>query len=125
MLREIRNVVQVEGELRRRWFFSHEQDLIVWFAADGTPTAFQLAYGKYHDEHALRWKAGLGYAHYAVDDGEAQPSGKEAPVLEADGAFPASRVLARFPGLSAEVPEDIVRFVAERIRAHPEYREGT
>jgi len=123
MLREIRNVVQIEGEPPRRWFFSHEQDLLVWIGPDGTPTAFQLAYGKYHNEHALRWKSGAGYRHYTVDDGETGPVGKQAPVLEPDGAFPASKVLARFLSLSGELPEDIVRFVAERIREHPEYRE--
>jgi len=34
-MREIPDVQQVPGEPRRRWFFSHEQDLIVWFGEDG------------------------------------------------------------------------------------------
>ena len=69
-MREIPDVEQVPGEPRRRWFFSHEQDLIVWFGADGAPVGFQLAYGKYRHERALRWKAGKGFTHDAVDDGE-------------------------------------------------------
>ena len=47
MLLEIRNVDQVPGEPRRRWFFSHEQDLLIWFVEGGKPVAFQLSYGKY------------------------------------------------------------------------------
>ena len=124
MLREIPHAVQVEGEPPRRWFFSHEQDLLVWFGADGRPSAFQLAYGKYHDEHALRWKAGRGYEHYVVDDGERDGRGKEVAILEPDGAFPASKVLRRFLELSAQMPQEVVEFVAQRIREHPEYREG-
>ena len=123
-LREIPNTAQVEGEPPRRWFFSHDQDLLVWFGPDGTPSAFQLAYGKYRDEHALRWKAGRGFAHYVVDDGERGGGGaKQAPFLEPDGAFPASKVLERFLSLSADVPREIVEFVAQRLKEHPEFRE--
>lgn len=125
MLREIRNTAQVEGEPPRRWFFSHEQDLLVWFGPDGKPSAFQLAYGKYHDEHALRWKASVGFSHYVVDDGEHGPVGKDAPVLEPDGDFPAAKVLRRFLELSGEMPQEIVTFVAQRIREHPEFGANT
>lgn len=124
-LREIPNPAQVDGEPRRRWFFSHEQDLLVWFAADGSPSAFQLAYGKYSNEHAIRWKADRGFGHYAVDDGEAVRLGKESALLTPNGAFPAYQVLRRFIELAAELPPDLVAFVAERIQEHPEYREST
>lgn len=125
MLREIPNAAQVEGEKPRRWFFSHEQDLLVWFGPDGKPTAFQLAYGKYHDEHAIRWKAGHGFRHYIVDDGEHGAPGKGVAILEPNGEFPASKVLKRFLELSAEIPEEVVDFVANRIREHPAYHEDT
>jgi hypothetical protein len=122
-LREILNTAQVEGERPRRWFFSHEQDLLVWFGPDGTPSAFQLAYGKYRNEHALRWRANRGFGHYVVDDGERGGAGsKQAPLLETDGAFPASIVLKRFLELSAEIPRDIVEFIAQRLREYPDYR---
>jgi hypothetical protein len=122
-LREILNAAQIEGELPRRWFFSHEQDLLVWFGPDGTPSAFQLAYGKYRGEHALRWKVNRGYRHYVVDDGErGGGGGKQAPLLETDGPFPAARVLKRFQELSAEIPKEIAEFIALRLREHPEYR---
>jgi hypothetical protein len=125
MLLEIRNVDQVPGEPRRRWFFSHEQDLLIWFDDDGKPVAFQLSYGKYRNEHAIRWKAERGFAHYGVDDGESGPLTSDAPILVADGIFPASRVLKRFIELSAEMPRDIAEFVAARLREHPEYHEDT
>ncbi len=126
VLREIRNTVQVSGEAPRRWFFSHEQDLLVWFGPDGTPTAFQLAYGKYRNEHALRWKIEAGFRHYKVNDGELGGGlGKEAPLLRLDGAFPASKVLRQFLELSAEIPQEIVVFVAQRLREHPEFHDDT
>ena len=121
MLREIANVQQVPGEPRRRWFFSHEQDLLVWFGQDGTPVAFQLAYGKYRNERALRWKAGKGFTHEAVDDGENLGVVKQAAILVADGYFDATDVLDRFVELSAEVPPEIVDFVRARLKEHPNF----
>ena len=125
ILREIRNAQQVPGEPRRRWFFSHKQDLIVWFGEDAKPVAFQLCYGKYRDEHAIRWKAGRGFVHHRVDDGEITGMVKQAALLVADGAFEAAHVLNRFLELSGEVPRDLVDFVSARLREHPEYRKET
>jgi len=122
MLREIRDVQQVPGEKPRRWFFSHEADLLVWFDEDNTPVAFQLAYGKYHNEHAIRWKVGKGFAHYRVDTGV---EGRELPILEPDGPFPAAKILKRFRALAAELPPEIVEFICECLRSHPEYHEDT
>lgn len=121
MLREVPNPRQVPGEPRRRCFFSHEQDLWVWFGADGTPVAFQLAYGKYRDEHAIRWKAGAGFAHERVDDGENAGVVKQAPILVYDGPFAAADVAERFLEESSELPRDIVDFVLARLREHPGY----
>jgi len=125
MLLEVRNVEQQPGEPPRRWFFSHEQDLFVWFADDGTPVAFQLSYGKYRNEHAIRWKAGRGFTHHGVDDGEGGAVKRDAPLLMADGVFDAPRVLKRFRELSAEMPKEIADFVAARLQEHPEYHEDT
>ena len=123
MLREVRNTRQAHDEPPRRFFFSHEQDLWVWFGEDGAPVAFQLAYGKYRNEHAIRWKAGRGFVHQKVDDGEsAGVLVKQAPILLADGIFDAAAVLERFLELSAEMPWEIADFVAARLREHPEFR---
>lgn len=125
MLLEVRNVQQVLGEPRRRWFFSHEQDLLVWFSDDGTLVAFQLSYGKYRDEHAIRWKAGHGFTHHRVDDGEAGALTSDAPLLTPGGVFEASRVLKQFRELSAHMPREISDFVAARLQEHPGYDEDT
>jgi hypothetical protein len=125
VLREVANVQQVRGEPPRRWWFSHEQDLWVWFGVDGAPVAFQLAYGKYRNEHTIRWKPGRGFAHERVDDGEIPGVMKQTPILVDDGVFHAAHVLRRFLELSAELPRDVVEFVAARLREHPEYSADT
>jgi LPXTG-motif cell wall-anchored protein len=124
MLLEIRNARQVPGESRRRWFFSHEMDLLVWFDDEDRPTAFQLCYGKYRNERAIRWKTGQGFAHYRVDDGGTEDGrvGSGTPLMMAGGVFEAPRVLQRFRELSARMPTAIAEFVSARLREHPEYR---
>jgi hypothetical protein len=121
MLREVPNSRQVPGEPRRRCFFSHRQDLWVWLGDDGAPVAFQLAYGKYRDEHAIRWKAGKGFVHERVDDGESAGVIKQAPILVEDGPFRASSVVDQFLAESSELPRDIADFVLVRLREHPEF----
>ena len=123
MLLEVLNVRQVPGESRRRWFFSHEMDLMVWFDADDNPTAFQLCYGKYHNERAIRWKTGRGFAHYRVDHGTSEHGriGGGTPFLIAGGVFEAPRVLQKFGELSDRVPAFIREFVSARLREHAEY----
>lgn len=116
MLREIPNARQVPGEPHRRCFFSRRQDLWVWFGDDGTPVAFQLAYGKYRDEHAIRWKAGTNFVHERVDDGENTGVIKQAPILVHDGPFRASDLVRQFQAESGELPRDIADFVLARLR---------
>lgn len=124
MLREVPKTQQKEGEPRRRWFFSHEMDLLVWFGEAGEPVAFQLSYGKYHDEHAIRWKAGRGFTHHRVDDGRGTGLGAMTPILIANGSFDAGAVLGHFRRLSEGLPPELTAFVAQRIAEHPEYRES-
>ena len=81
-----------------------------------------MGYGKHREEHALRWKAGVGFAHYEVDAGE---YGRQVPFLLEDGAFDSFAVLKTFLELSSEVPKEIAEFVSARLREHPEYREDT
>ena len=96
---------------------------MVWLNADGSPIAFQLAYGKYRKERALRWKAGAGFLHRAVDDGESTAVRREAPILVADGYFDVVAVLDRFIELSAEIPKPIVDFVSDKLREHPNFEQ--
>lgn len=125
MLREVERTQQKAGEPRRRWFFSHEMDLLMWFDEENKPVAFQLAYGKYHNEHAIRWKVDRGFTHHRVEDGRGTDMGAKTPLLIANGAFNASLVLEYFRRLSSGLPPELIDFVVERIIEHPEYREET
>ncbi len=120
-MKEINGVRQVPGEHHRRWFFAHAQDLLVWVREDGALAAFQLAYGKTRNEHALRWKEGAGFTHHSVDDGEGRTLTKGVPLLFPNGPFEARRILDEFLELAAEVPPEIVEFVRARITEHPEF----
>jgi len=121
MLREVLRTQQKPDEPRRRWFFSHEMDLLMWFDDGGSPVGFQLSYGKYHDEHALRWKAGQGFSHHRVDDGESSSFSRATPILVANGAFHAHKVLARFRDLSVDMPPELADFVGRKLTEHPQY----
>lgn len=116
MLRELPDTPQIAGEPRRRWFFCHELDLVVWFDEAGEPCGFQLAYDKYRGEHSISWKAGTGYRHFLVDDGEGSALNSETPLLYADGPFHPDRVLDRLIALAGDLPDDIVHFVVDKLR---------
>jgi hypothetical protein len=120
---EVRDVRQVPGEARRRWFTSDELDLIVWCDAAGVPIAFQFCYDKPRAEHALTWRPELGFHHMAVDDGEGVDfKWKGTPILVPDGRFDVDQLRERFAQASGTVPSDIVAFVAAKLREHPAAR---
>ena len=124
-LYEIRNVQQVPGEPRRRWFFSHEMDLIVWFDEQSKPVSFQLSYDKHRwVERAIRWKAGHGYSHFRMAGGMTEGGGgPSSELLVPDsGPFDAARIRAKFLALSSAMPPPIAGYVADRLRAHPAHR---
>lgn len=90
MLREIPDVLQIDGEPRRRWFQSIAIDLTVWYDAQDRPTGFQLCYdrGKPQAERALTWNAPASYRHIPVDDGEGRPfRQKGTPILGSGRAW--------------------------------------
>lgn len=115
MLRELPNTKQVEGELPRKWYFSHDLDLVVWFDPAGVPCAFQLAYDKYRGEHSISWHIEKGYRHYVVDDGESYAGCFETPFLYANGPFKRDAVLEKFLALSGELPSAVAELVAEKL----------
>jgi hypothetical protein len=119
-LRELANARQIPGEPKRRWFSSPELDLIVWLDSRDAPVGFQLCYDKSRGERALTWRSDRGYEHAGVDDGERMPAHyKSTPILVPDGRFDCDRVKTSFLGSSAELPDDIRRFVAERLDHYP------
>lgn len=116
-LRELRDVLQVPGERRRRWFASEDMDLIVWLEEGGAPAGFQLCYDKGRRERALTRKSDGSVSHAYVDDGENRNSGyKEIPVLVEGASFDAERVERLFVEASMDVPSPIADMVLENIR---------
>jgi len=120
-LRELSDTRQIPGEPRRRWFSSPELDLIVWMGDAGDPVGFQLCYDKLAAERALTWRAGRGFDHTAVDNGEGMPmKHKATPLLVADGVFDNRRVSGIFREASATVPPPIRRFVTDTLARYPD-----
>lgn len=120
LLREIRNVRQIAGEPRRRWFGCEDLDLIVWYDESGELSSFQLCYDKLRSERALTWEPAAGLQHMAVDDGEGPGlRHKASPILVEDGYFDAKRIGERFAQAAAGLPAEIVEFVAAKLRHHP------
>lgn len=121
MLYEIKNIRQHEGEHRRRWFFSQEMDLTVWFDQADEIFGFQLSYDRTGDPHALTWRRDVGYQHNRVDDGEGPGSigrFKGTPMLLMGGRFDRQKVSDAFESASGDLPEWISDFVAARIETY-------
>ena len=117
MFREFSNVNQRKGERRRRWFQSEKEDLIVWYADDGSLFGFQLCYDRQHKERALTWLPPHGFSHNRIDDGEGEGIGyKRTPVLVADGLFDAAAMSRRFRELSDSLPGEIATFVLNKLK---------
>ena len=118
MLVEIKDVRQVPGEGRRRWFTDSELDLIVWYEGDEV-SGFQLCYGKPRNEHALTWRRPAKYTHTRVDDGEGPWGPKMTPVLVQDGSFQWDAIARQFRAASAEIEPDISELVCSRLAEYP------
>lgn len=116
MLREVRNVRQIEGEPSRRWFGDEFFDLIVWYDKYKAIIGFQLCYDLHHDERALTWIKGRGYNHNRIDDGESLAGGyKATPILVKDGAFEHDRIASLFGEASRELDHEVAELVMEKI----------
>ncbi len=119
MLTELRNVPQVPGEPKRRWYTSSLFDLIVWYRDESEIEGFQLCYRDGEDERAFTWLLDRGFSHNRVDDGEIQPEHhKMTPTLVADGLLDQENVLSMFRNESSAVDAGIVDLVAEKIREY-------
>ena len=94
--------------------------MIVWYAEDDSLRGFQLCYNRGRRERAFTWTKEGGYSHLKVDDGETEPlTMKRAPILEPDGVFDPESVLRVFGAAAVSLPEDIARFVTDKIREYP------
>lgn len=125
MLRELSDVRQIEGGRPRRWFQSGDEDLIVWYAEDGSIYGFQLCYDRQGRERALTWTPG-GFSHNRIDAGERRGFRyKRTPLLVADGRFDASAMTRRFLEISAALPPEIREFVSGKLAEHPRGMQST
>lgn len=121
-MKELINVRQIPGELKRRWFFSKDFDLIVWFSDDQGFAGFELCYDKLTSEHSIAWSKTGGFLHMAVDDGEQRPGKfKSAPVYVADGLFDAKRIHSAFLEASHPLPKEVANYVLQALERHPKF----
>jgi hypothetical protein len=117
MLREIKNVRQIAGDLPRRWFCDEFFDLIVWLDEKGGVHGFQLCYDREFNPRALTWLKDKGFRHEGIDDGEGEAGRhKSSPILVADGAFSAKTISDRFAASSGELPENLLETVLAKLR---------
>lgn len=117
MLRELKNVRQIAGEPRRRWFEDEYFDLILWLEKDDSVWGFQLCYDREHKPRALTWTKKNGYTHAGIDDGENTfGAAKGSPVLVEDGRFDTDAVAKRFEKAAADMPHSLAAFVLDRIK---------
>ncbi len=116
MLREARNVRQIAGEPRRRWFTDDYFDLIIWLEPDGSVWGFQLCYDLQYCSRALTWTKKNGYRHSGVDDGENSGAHKASPVLVADGLFDPAPMAKKFEEAAAGMPRGLADFVLRKIK---------
>lgn len=101
----------------RRWFYSPDMDLVLWYEAGGSISGFELYYDKNFNEHVFIWRNDGGFAHLAVDDGEQGPvlEYKEAPILIPDGDIDVSRIKRLFDESSDGLPDDLVLLVRRKL----------
>lgn len=116
MLSEIAGVRQDGPDQKRLWFQDEFFDLFVWADPTGKVLAFQLCYDRLRRERVLAWNEKSGFIHRRVDDGEQTPLKNRAPILVADGAFPAAKVAAEFERRNTALENSLQDFIRVKIR---------
>ena len=118
MLREIKDVVQKPGELRRRWYSSSSMDLFVWINDDNEVVSYQFTYHKPHAEKALTWKEEEGFLHLGVDDGSRPGKHPGSPLLKKNGKFNPAKIVSLLKNKSGELEPSIKDFIVSGIENH-------
>ena len=117
MLKEL-PASQLAGEPRRRWFADHRFDLIVWFTDSGSICSFQLCYDRRRKQWALTWREEGGFSHQRIDEGEANPTKNQTPILVDDGRFPRDDIVPLLVNEAIEVDAGIIAFVLDKIAGY-------
>ena len=115
MLQKIRGVRQDVADRERHWFQDEFFDLFAWTDAAGKVIAFQLCYDRLNRERVLAWSESTGFVHRRIDDGEALPVQKMAPIIVADGQFEAHSIASEFDRRTAAIDPHLRRFIRNKI----------
>jgi hypothetical protein len=119
MLIEFKDVRQIEGEAKRRWFTDDYFDLIIWYDDKESVNGFQLCYDKTENERALTWMKDTGFTHDKIDAGDVPGRAKMTPILAADGIFARDDILKRFQEASGKIDRELALFVYDKIKDYP------
>lgn len=116
MLEEIREIRQIEGEPRRRWFTAPELDIYIWYDDKDNVIQFQVCYDKGPGEQALTWRQEDGVVHHSVDDGE---SGiyrmKSTPVITEDTSYDPSRITDLIKQHGGKLEHGLYEFILSHV----------
>ena len=119
MLYEIKGVNQDSLEYKKRWFFDHEIDLLIWLNANNEIAGFQLCYDKLNNPHALTWLRDKGYRHNRIDFREDKIGRRRgSPILLADGKLETERITEEFSRQSGNLETWISAFVLKKIQSY-------
>ncbi len=116
MLREIDGRRTDAQGRRQRWFHDPAMDLFVWYAADDSVAAFQLAYDKSRAERVVSWRAGEGLSHHVVDDGARPGRHPASPTLSTVRGFDRDEVTAEFEIRAAAMDAHVAAVVGACLR---------
>jgi hypothetical protein len=118
MFREIRGVQQRQKAEFRRWFQDRYFDLFFTQDFSGEVRWFQLCYARdTWRERVLEWKRGRGFQHLRPKQPFAAGD-RESGALVFDGVMPYIGVKEEFALSAPGLPEDVARFVAEKMREY-------
>jgi hypothetical protein len=116
MLYEIRNIDQKEKNLKRKWFYDYDLDLLIWLDRKNEIYGFQLCYDKDDNPHALTWFVDKGFFHNKIDEGDNKIGRRRgSPLLIANGVFDSERIANYFKMNSHDIEAKIAKFVYDKI----------
>lgn len=106
MLRELKNVRQVKGEGRRRWFIDDEIELILWYDSAKKLEGFQICYDRLSGTRTVTWKRTEG------------GGGTAKSVLVSDGPYNRPRLRALVERCTENWDTPLRSFILDRLTSH-------
>ena len=106
MLRELKNIRQIDGERQRRWFADDEMDLILWFSPEKRLDGFEICYDKLGGTRTITWK------NIRTRDGTMKS------VLMAENAFERKRIKDMLAERSGNLEQNLRQFILDRLETN-------